>query len=150
MTSTLSVSGGGLYYIDQARPTSLHRVAIDGNGTRFVLVLDRGLSRPRAVAFGSGLGFIADSGTQQLLGFTMGEQQPTPVVFLDEGPAGVHDPRGLAMRSDVTARIPTLFEPQESAASTRHGWLHATTAATALTLVSSAALLRVASGSEDL
>ena len=55
-----------LYYVDQARPTSLLRATSDGNGTQ--LVSEYGLSRPRGIAVvpSDGLLLLVDEGTAQV------------------------------------------------------------------------------------
>ena len=92
-----------LYYLDQATPTSLSRVWLNGNGTQ--KLIQYGLSRPRGIAFARDAGFylIVDSGTKQLLLALTGSDVPS-VRSAYEGTAGF-EPRGVAMRADVSVLI---------------------------------------------
>lgn len=109
MPSVLAFPPGAtspLYYVDQARPASLLRATSDGNATQ--LVVQYGLSRPRgiAVAPSAGLLLLVDEGTAKVMAIPTGEANPTVVELYHWEDA--FSPRGIAIRQDVSVRLPSL------------------------------------------
>jgi hypothetical protein len=149
-------SGGALLYLEQTRPASLRRVPAGGGAPR--LVLEHGLSRPRAVALAADAAstLLLDSGTQQLLVLptpTAAGGAPFVTVLLDHAGASPFEPRGVAVRRDVSIRLPVTVENVTSAAapagrrarsrSVHGGWeaKRSLCVATAATLAASCAAL---------
>ena len=109
---------GSLYWIDQARPASIHRVHLNGSAANGLppyeaqRLVENGLSSPRALALSphTGLMFLADSGTASLTSYAL--ESGVHVQHLCS-PA---EPRGLAMRSDVDAEVGTSIALSQSGA----------------------------------
>lgn len=129
----LSAPPGKLYYVDQARPTTVHRLWLDGGNTSRPAVED-GLSRPRALAFLPALGkmLLADSGTRRLSIGDFGDERPALVPMLDHP---TMEARGLAVRADANVRraatslVTAKSFRSSGARSARGSWLAAAGAA---------------------
>ena len=117
-------AGNTLLFLDQATPTTLSRVSLDGNAS---LVVKYGLSRPHALAFtAQGYTFITDSGRRRVFTFPTGEEVPM-LVTVFEG-SGSFEPRGAALRDDARVRLPVAeygIPRVSSAGCARRGASHA-------------------------
>lgn len=102
--SSFSRNSRRLYVLDQAKPTALLRVWLNGNGTQ--TLVPYGLSQPRAIGLAKDRNFfcIADSGTQQLLLGTTGADTPLLREAYASGDVPF-EPRGVAIRSDAEILI---------------------------------------------
>ena len=109
--SGASLNAERLYVLDQAKPTRLARVWLNGNVTQ--QLVGYGLSRPRAIGIAKLHHFfcIVDSGRKSMLLGSTG--QDTPALRVAYTTDGAFEPRGVAIRSDAELLISLTGQPVE-------------------------------------